>query len=594
MAGPTKAQLTEAFRASTHLNVAMEERLAALELQLEDVHYRRISMFGEREFERDSLGIIALSCRMAYLKNPLIKHGVEVQRHYVFGSGVSVVAKDAEINDVIQAFWDDPKNKAEFTDPRTMPLHDVALACEGNDFLTLFTDDLGTGAVHLRSIPFDEITDIICDPEDGKTPWFYKREWTQITYDLDGDGTPRTEKKTAYYADWRYETERTTIGDHPVVSGVKVMHVKVGGMKDMRFGVPEVYAAIDWSKATVDDLSMYMTVKRALARWANTLYVKGGDASVQKAKEKLQTTVSSDAGVERNPPPLTASTFIAAEGGARLDVLRTGGAQPHPEEGRTLRLMAGAALGIPETILMGDADVGNLATAKTLDRPTELKMTERQTLWKSVIKDICDFVIRQAIEAVNGPLRDLGSVEEHPITGEKVVVWKKTNITAKPKLRERNLEAVGNPDAKMDDEQVHEDPPRDATVEITFPNVVEHDPEVRIKAIVDAATLGAPQGGPAGTMTDRTIARMLNQAVGVDNIDEELDKLGLDEGAEATGALGGTPPPSPFGPSDGSSPFDVKKNGKNGNGFKSLTAKERVQIATALVELMTERAVVKP
>jgi hypothetical protein len=57
--------------------------------------------------------------------------------------------------------------------------------------------------------------------------------------------------------------------------------------------------------------------------------------------------------------------------------------------------MVAAATGMPE-FFFGDANVGNHATAKTLDRPTELKFLDRQTLWADIHQDILQYVIDQS------------------------------------------------------------------------------------------------------------------------------------------------------------------------------------------------------
>src|SRR3990170_4491244 len=59
--------------------------------------------------------LIADLARILYLKNPLIQRGVRVKRYYVWGQGMTTKAKDEEINQVLQDFADDVKNKDELT-----------------------------------------------------------------------------------------------------------------------------------------------------------------------------------------------------------------------------------------------------------------------------------------------------------------------------------------------------------------------------------------------------------------------------------------------------------------------------------------------
>ena len=64
----------------------------------------------------------------------------------------------------------------------------------------------------------------------------------------------------------------------------------------------------------------------------------------------------------------------------------------------------------------------------------------------------------------------------------------------------------------------------DAGVAVTFPPLVEDDVKERVEAIVSAATLGQA-GTLAGTMDLPTLARMLLLALGVDDVDEIIERL---------------------------------------------------------------------
>lgn len=492
---PTKAILARAVGEYADSQTLLVERIAELELALEDVGWTRTAMIGDREFTRQALRTISRNCRIAYLKNPLINRAIETTRFYVFGHAVSIQAQDPDINAVVQAWLDDPRNKVEFTSGETMGLKEVDIEVDGNVFLALFTNP-STGYVTIRSFPFDEIEEIITNPEDRKEHWFYKRVWNKRTVDM-ASGIDTVAVQTTYYPCIDYDpvgADRVdAIGGKKVEWDTPVLHVKVGGTSDMLWGVPEVYSAIDWARAVTRDLETYATMKMALARFALSLTVKGGKTARDAAKSKLATTFASTAiagGFDTNPPPVTGSAFIASEGGTKLDVIRTAGAQPNPEEGRALRLMVSAATGIPETILMGNADVGNRATAQTLDRPTELKMRDRQSLWAAVLRRIIGYLLRKAVDSPSGPLTGKGTVAENPITGLNELVW--------------------------GDET-------DTTITIDFPDIVEHDTATAVKAIVDAATLAGQFS--KDTLPDREVSRALMQALNWEDVDSKLEDL---------------------------------------------------------------------
>lgn len=470
----------------------LQENIAELELNLEDTGWLRMSNSGDREFSQAGLKKIRRIARLSYLKNPLIKHAVDVQTFYVWGQGVSFTAATPEVNEVIQAFLDDPKNKSVFTGHIARLGKDRELTVHGDLFLALFTSKI-SGRVIVRSFYPDEIVDIITNPDDSAEPWYYKRTFTHSEYDWT-TGNLEQETQTVFYPDWRLTYNRdmsrpSHIGSSEVMWDAPIYHVKVGAFGDMKFGVSEVYAALDWARAVKEDLENYASVKRALARFAHRLTVKGGKSGVASAKAKLNSTLNQDGlgSFERNPPPVTGATFIGSDGW-QIDPIKTAGAQPNPDEGHRLWLMVSAGTGIPETILTGNADVGNLATAKTLDRPTELQMKNRQSLWMDVYQDILNYVIDQNVLSTRGALD--GTPEVDDLTGEMSVI--------------------------LADEMSRK-------VTIQFPAILERDVLSLVQAITTAATLA---GNPnAGIFDDRTLAGLFYSALGVENIDEKLDEV---------------------------------------------------------------------
>lgn len=485
----TKAQLQEALAGSFETTLLLTERISELELALENGAWTRLSGDYEREFSREGLKEICRLARLYYLKNPLIQRGVNVQRDYVFGQGVTIQANDADVDDVVQAFLDDAKNQAELTSHQALLSKEVALALSGNIFFVFFPN-VSTGQVRVRTLPVDEVVEIITNPEDAKDPWFYKRVWTANTLS-EATGQTQGEQRTAYYPDWRHRptNKAAKIGEHPVQWDTPVYHIKVGGLDDMRFGVPEVYAALDWAKAYKSFLEDWATIVRAYSRFAWQLTTKGGRTGIAAAKARLATTLGTGS-AETNPAPVTASTFIAGDENTKMTPMRTAGATTSAEDGRRLLLMVAATMGFPETF-WGDADVGTLATAKSLDRPSELKISSRQSLWRDVLGAILEFVIYWAVKAHVLP----GSIDEEDDGTPRV------ELAVDPETGE----------------------PKSASVEIIFPPVIEHS----VKDSVDAIVAAWPVLGKAGA---QNLSRLLLSAIGVDDVEAAMDELYDEDG----------------------------------------------------------------
>jgi hypothetical protein len=136
--------------------------------------------------------------------------------------------------------------------------------------------------------------------------------------------------------------------------------------------------------------------------------------------------------------------------------------------------------------------VGTLATAKSLDRPTELMMRDRQLMWEGVLGQIHGYVLMWQVKAPQGALRSLGVVATE---------WDNDNLV----------------------ERIVWDADVDARVSIAFPPLVQSDVPAQVGAIVDAATLRGQT--LAGTMDVRTLAAQLLTTLGVPDVDEVLQAM---------------------------------------------------------------------
>jgi hypothetical protein len=489
----------------------LREDLRQVELMFYDPDWRRLTMQSEQDFTRDGLRQITELARIMEKANPIIHRGVEVQRLYVWAQGVSVQAKDPDINEVIQGFLDDERNKAALFGQSARELRETRLQTDGNMFIRFFINK-ANGRVRVSAIDSQEIQRIVNNPDDKNEPWFYSRLWTRVN--LDGSQQQRNEA----YPDWQYlpkglfpvgavseangKVAEAEIADNGLGLGLKipfdvdwetpVYHVATNQMGG-QWGLSEFFQAIAWARAYKTFLENLASVWQALARFAWELKVKGGKRGVAAAKTKLGTTASATSS-ETNPPPLTGSTFIAAEG-RDLQPFKTAGATMSAEDGRRLFLMA--VNGLPETFY-GDVSVGTLATAKSLDRPTELKFINRQKLWQAIYQDIFGFVLKWAIKAPSGPLAGLGTVETMPDGDEVVetIVW--------------------NEDV-------------DSTIMVSFPPIVEDDVPGLVDAWVNATTLKGQL--PAGTFDLETVTRETAVLLGVDDIDQLIDELFPEDGS---------------------------------------------------------------
>lgn len=443
------------------------ERIAELEFAQDDQGWQRLAPeSSDLDMEREFLRRLIRDAQVMFLKNPLIDRAVSVTSHYVFGQGVEV--SHPEYPDVVDALLSDRYNRRVFFGDQARVANDRQLSYEGNVFLALFGEK--GKPTQVRRVPTLQVVDgdIIRNPEDDADVWLYKRvrrvgNERIVVYHPDiaivDDGLPVDRGRGRQPKRPRSWTHENDTGE--VMWDAPIVHVRDGGLTGSKFGVPTVYSSLDWARSVTRDLSDYATVRRALAKFAWSVTAKNRKTALA-IRDRLDSDVTSTERYDRNPAPPSGSAAILTEGN-QMQPFRTAGATTSPEESRRLWLMVSAGSGIPETILAGNSDVGNYATAKTLDRPTELMMSVRQAVWREAYVTIIEYDLK----------RQGKSFKEGP--------------------------------------------------EVDFPDVLEQDVEARVGSVVSAATLNGSKD--ANTMPDDLLTRLLLSALGVDDIDEVLAQM---------------------------------------------------------------------
>lgn len=480
--------LTEQLAASENYNEILVESLADLEFAAEDAGWQRLGFQLEQEFSRAGITAVARNCRVMAIASPLTKRGLQLRIGYVWGQGVTVQARDDDVNAVISAFWDDESNQASFTSSQAQEENERALGTDGQVILAFFTNPL-TGRVQVRTTPFDEITDKICNPQDRDEPWFYVREYdtTLIRPFRDATGLVSTRTRPArtkmLHPDLRYRplVRPKSIDGIEVAWDAPMLHVAVNRLDGWKWGIPDAYAALPWARAYDGFLTDWAKLVKSLSRFAWRL--TGDRAS--KARKAADTLAAALPAVGYSPE---AGATAAYGPGAQLEAIPKSGATIDSESGRPLAAMVAAALGVSVVSLLADpGTTGNRATAETLDKPTVMEAEMRRSLWASVISTVTSYVIDQAVKAPRGPLQ--GTVVWDRDTGREVIT-------------------------------LANDAPR--TVDVDWPDLTEESVKDRVDAIVAAD--GTEKMPPLVT------ARLLMLALEVEDVDELLKEIMDDQG----------------------------------------------------------------
>lgn len=485
------AKLREDLHSARWQAQLMEEGMRELEMEIlgDSPEWRRFGMMIERDISRSGLDNIMDLSRAMYLANPLIQRAVNVRAYYVWAQGVTYEANDDRIQElVVDPTIEDEFNMEELFGHQGALLTEIDQALDGNTFMPLFTSDDGDVAV--RSVPSEEIREIIVNPQDERKVWFYRRQYVERSYD-EGTRSISTKQREVLYPSCYYNpgAKPSTIDGHDVLWDAPILHLRTGGTKHMQYGIPETYAAIDWARAYRTFLEDWHTIVRSLARFA-WRSVSKGKSKRERLKEKLggggadQGDELEEGGPIRRPP-VPGSVYVGGPSD-ELTPINKSGATTSAEDAKPSRQMVGAAMDLPDTILSGDVQQGAMATAKTLDRPTELAMLSRQKLWAAHRERIFRHRINVMVRAGQLP----GAVRRYA-------------------------------------DGVYVEPAMDPTVNVVFPPILEHDVKETVGAIVSAVTLdGKPD---AGTMPRQEYSKRLMNAVGVEDVADALDQLDTEQ-----------------------------------------------------------------
>jgi len=480
-----ETHLLEQLEASYNQVEILRESLADVQLAFEDRGWLQLTLQAQNELSDTGRKQIRDLCRVMAIMNPLVKRGLSLRKAYIWGQGVDITVRDQsdkgqDVNAVVQAFLDDKSNKATFSGSQAREEMEQAAYTDGELAAALFTDPLD-GSVQLRWVPVEEITDVITDPEDQVTHWYYRREYTER---LIVGGQVVQNLRTVYYPALGYEprVKPSTIGGAEVLWNAPVRMVTVNRPTRAVRGVPDSFAAIAWARSYKEFLEQWAVLMKSLARFAWQTKTRGDRAKAVAAKTAAAPTTDP----LRGGNPAGAGATVVTDPNTSLEAIPKTGATIDADSGRPLAAMTAAALDVPVTMLLGDPGVtGARAVADTLDEPTQLTMNLRRDLWGEFMLDVLNHVIDWAIRAPKGALK--GRITR---VGDRVV-------------------------AELPDND-------DRSIDITWPDFDSTPIDVLTNAIVAAdGTMKMP---PLVTL------RLLLTALKVDNIDEVLDQATDDDG----------------------------------------------------------------
>ncbi len=405
---------------------------------------------------------------------------------------MEVTTNDDAANDTLKEFFE--RNK-KVLGHSALVAQERSKDTDGNLYWVFFADKASKGLTSVRTIDATEIMDIVCDPEDSDTPWYYRRTWDQRSFDPQ-TGVTAVTTQSCWYPALGYDPpdKIPTINTIPVMWDRPVRHRITGAVAKWHYGCPRLYPMLDWAREARKVLEACASNFQSLAQFAATITTKGGQQAMEGIKAQMSTTVGPTAQIwDQNPPAGRGSTFVSGPG-TKLEAFSKNAAQLDPGYVREFKLMCVMVKGMPETFL-GDVSTGNLATATSLDRPTETVFLELQEEWIEDLTTIAAVVLKNSQGAPSGVLREA----------------KKHIYLVKPAKRVLRKDGRLVYEASKPAEESG-----DIEIQVNFPAIREGDIPALVQATVLAGTLGNRQGMVTG-IDEKEMVKLLYDQLGVED-----------------------------------------------------------------------------
>lgn len=487
-------KLTKSLKESFEGKVALREDFTNaagaygdIELALSTWDWRREINFSVLQFSRWGIQQIILISRLYYIKNPIVRRLVDVCAAYVFARGVEVTTGDDAANETLKEFFEDNRNVfGQVALVQSERMKDT----DGNLFWVLFADKTDSGKCKARIIDATEINEIVANPEDSDEEWLFLRIWVQQNYN-EKTGIVSNKTEHAWYPAMGYSPadKPDTIRNWPVMWDCVVHHRKCGFVGKWTFGCPRVYPMLDWAKEARHFLEACAGVQQALLQVALKFTSKGGQQALVGFKQQMGTTVGPSTQVWDTNPPAVSGATVGMGPGSSLEAFKTQGAGGDPEGVRQYKLMCAMVAGVPETFL-ADVSTGNLATATSLDRPTETIFLEKQESWREDLTVIAKYVLEISAGATGGKLSEARR-------------FKPVQILECRKHRSARGAVVYEAfDTEADDK---------IEIQVNFPDIREGDMPAKVGAIVKAITLDNKSGQAIGIDLKTAVIALYNE-----------------------------------------------------------------------------------
>ena len=350
-------EFANSMRAKDAQIQVLEESLRERSLQIEDVGWQRIGELGNSDF-KDGLDLTTLKLVSAKLRelvdsHPLFKRGAQLRNSYIFGRGMSFTDVDQPR---VQKALNDTHNKSVLFSVEGYEIANKALFTDG-----LFTVLMNKSTRHFITVPLDQVSGFVTNPDDDMDIWYVQRSWG--------------ENKVKWYPTGRDPNPVKSIDDGsgqriPVDNGYTAYLRHANRQTGWTLGLPDGLAAMLWAAAYDAYLMDNAKLVKALSQIAWRI-TQPNKAAVTAAASRVEGSSGGIGGTAVSTGDLSSVGVPSAQ-------VNFGNGQP-------LAAMVASSFGVPVIALLSSpgATGGSYGSAMTLDTPTIKGFEALQDTWSA-------------------------------------------------------------------------------------------------------------------------------------------------------------------------------------------------------------------
>jgi len=377
--------------------IRLKEQNREIQRAIDDAREGWIPLGGDQQIQnRQNMRDLS---RQAFQRSDVfIKGALRLMTEFVFEQGIDgPISTDerAEVQVALDGFWNEDSNQEALFSTVAQHRGSNQLLVDGDYFAILRGGADTDKRTAVRFMPAAQVVDIIRDPFDLTRVLYYKCVVPQLKWDSTKNnwGT-ETDSKTAFYPDiFNIDPNNDPLKDRlksHVEKDAHLLHIAINAIDAADFGWPEPAVSLPWFRRHREIAQDQATISKATGALMNVLKVDATAADMDTLRGDVESR-SQWADSEANEN--VTGQFNLLNQQVELSVNRASSRAGEAETNSRMFRMGGAAgLNIP-LHFQADLENANLATARSMDRPTLVHFRAYQSVWIDAYRKLIDFAL---------------------------------------------------------------------------------------------------------------------------------------------------------------------------------------------------------